>query len=966
MRFLPRVLVVCLLLVPITGCSEDPDTPIVSKIPKAPQRDYDKELTRLLEASRAAEPEIAALRKSHFEISESLALPAAKDRQGAVDWKARTRSFRQPEVALYEQRSQDPPEAKALATKFLKLCIEASVLGNAPAKELEALASAVITTGSKDPMIEAYAYLMRPFPEDVKLIAELQVQTQKLAEGLSEEDRGLNYEVQIRRFLLQLDTLNREGFAKTDLMTQADHMRQFTESMLRFIERVSEPEHYCSAWLHFEYYTRILMEGQKQAICRRIVQSEKTADWYKALAAAQILTDEGWDARGEGTSDQVSEDGWNVLRKKQAEARSLALLAWKIRPETPQPATLMEYLVGSGAEDEWGLRQWFQVAVHARFDHEESYTRFRHFMQPQWGGSDRELLSFARECIETARLDTRVPQMGLSLLWDLNIKNGMKGTIMRTEDTRAAVSLYAEKVLLAIEKGEYLWTNVSVWQESILQWLVESGNYPLAQKWLASMKEPFEEQAVAEAGGSLNRCKQVIAACTGPASEAAVPLVARIYGTKPIEPEELPALRAQLASLKSKDTSELTAALCHEIEIVFGQLESFETGAWTSLKFSPEMSGWQRIVAENWSAVDEQTLTMQSSGTSYVYPVARFEPPYMVDVEVQLLDPEGKTPNSPAFVFTGFEWAADPWQAESAYVGVNPGLNDAYARIGPNIRGYLYPPANSRHVRIKVWPEEVESTIDGSITNQGPTMGRFMTRIALGADPLKNEPTAYRFHNLRIRKLPYEPVIPVPAEDMDTYGQKVIDFDPSEPEGYIYQYQGHMSENQILKAIQTLETGVQKVARSGDMYAYLTDLYFRTGRYQDAWKACQLAPKYSNADFTVAYKVMLLACSEDPAIRNPQAALQAVPSANPDRIWRGALAQALAEAANGNMVAAKASLEGAAALAQDSLGRKEVAKYLAIIQRGEVPVLKEGDTSPPEAPTETPAEAPVETAPATP
>ncbi len=72
------------------------------------------------------------------------------------------------------------------------------------------------------------------------------------------------------------------------------------------------------------------------------------------------------------------------------------------------------------------------------------------------------------------------------------------------------------------------------------------------------------------------------------------------------------------------------------------------------------MSGWQRIVAENWSAVDEQTLTMQSSGTSYVYPVARFQPPYMVDVEVQLLDPEGKTPNSPAFVFTGFEWAADP------------------------------------------------------------------------------------------------------------------------------------------------------------------------------------------------------------------------------------------------------------------------------------------------------------------
>ncbi len=429
----------------MTGCNDDTDAPIVSKIPQAPQRDYEKELTRLLEASRAAEPEIGALRKSHFEISDSLTLPAGKDRAGAIDWKARTRSFRQPEVALYEQRSQDPPEAKALATKFLKLCIEASVQGNVPGQELVALASAVITTGSKDPMIEGYAYLMRPFPEDVKLINELQTQTEKLAQAISEDDRGLNYEVQIRRYLIVFDQLNREGFQKSDLMRQADHLRQFTESMLRFMERNSVPEHYCSAWLYFEYYTKILMEGQKQAICRRIVQSEKAADWYKALAAAEILTDEGWDARGNGTSDQVSEEGWNVLRKKQTEARMLALLAWKIRPETPQPATLMEYLVGTGVDDEWGLRQWFQVAVHARFDHEEAYTRFQHFMQPQWGGSDRELLSFARECIETARLDTRVPQMGLSQLWSQNFKNGMKASIMRNEEARVAVSLFAEK-----------------------------------------------------------------------------------------------------------------------------------------------------------------------------------------------------------------------------------------------------------------------------------------------------------------------------------------------------------------------------------------------------------------------------------------------------------------------------------------------------------------------------------------
>jgi hypothetical protein len=910
-------------------------------------------LTRLLEASRAAESEIAALRKSHFEISESLALPAAKDRAGAVDWKARTRSFRQPEVALYEQRTQDPPEAKSLATKFLKLCIEAAFSGNANDKELETLASAVITTGSKDPMIEAYAYLMRPFPKDVVLITEFRKKSEELSQRLAEEDRGLNYEVQMRRLLIELDQLDRDGLEKTNSNEQVEHLRQFTESMVRMIERASEPENHCQAWLHTEYYSKVFSKGQKQAFYRRVVQSEKTADWYKALAAASLLVDEGWEARNSRNAENASEDGWKVFRQKIAQARSMALLAWKIQPETPQPATLMESVVGSGAEDDWGLRQWFQVAVHARFDHEAAYLTYKSFMQPQWGGSDRELLSFARECIASGRLDTRVPEMGLSQLWDLNYRHGMKSSVMRTEDARAAVSQYAEQALHAIEKKELIWTNLDLWNEPILQWLVEAGNYPLAQKWFNGCNVPFYKLGTAQSGGSLDRCQQIIAACTGPASDIAEPLVARIYGGKPLEPGELPELREKITALKSKDTSELTGALCHEMEIVIGQHETFESGAWTPLKFNPEMAGWQRIVSDQWAVIDEQTLTMQSSEASYVYPVARFQPPYMVEVEVQFFDPEGKTPNSAAALMTGFEWMTENWYGNAAIMKLTPNLIDAHATIG-GMRGMVsYPAGPSRHLRIKVWPEEVECTVAGSITNQGQSLGQFMTRVALGVPPHEVGPTAYRFHNLRIRKLPYEAVIPIPEKEMDTYGQRVIDFDPTEPEGYVYQHSGHMYNNNIPAAIKTLETAVQKVARKGEMYANLTELYFQSGRYQDAWNASLESPKHSIAAMSHAYRVMLLACSDDPNIRNPQAALENVESARPDWFWQGALAKSLAEAANGEMDAAKASMETAVQMAAErGNGRKEVAKFAEIIRRGEVPILKEGGISPPETSAE--------------
>lgn len=944
MNSLSRTLIVCLCLTGLFSCnsSTTPTTQVSPGLPQAPQKDYTKELQRLLEAARAAEPEIAALRKSHFEISESLTLPATKDRPEAINWKERFLKFRGEELKTYEQRSQDSPEAKSLATKFLGQCIDASVRSDSPANQIEALASAVITTGSQDPMVETYAYLVRSFPQEPAPVVELRKKTEALSQRVTPDDRGLNYDVQLRRLLIQLDNWTLDGLEKTSSMEQVEHIRQLTESLVRFLERASAAEHYCVAWSYTEYYSDVLTAGQKQAFYRRVVQSEKAADWYKALAGAKILVAEGWEARGTGVSSTVSEEGWKVLQEKLVDARQLALLSWKLGPETPQPAAQMEHLVGAGADDEWGLRQWLQVAVHTKFDHEEAYTYYTNYMLPQWGGSDRALLQFARECVETGRLETRVPQLGLGQLWNQNFTHGMRTSVMRTEDARATVSLFAEQALIAIQKKEQLWVNVDDWNEAILAWLVEAGNYPLAKNWLDNCGAPFDKQGMARAGGRLDRSQQLIAACTGPASDVAIPLVASLYGEKIPDAADLPQLREKIADLKAKDPGELTGQLCHEMETIVGQYETFESGAWTDFRFTPDMAGWQRMLADQWAVVDEQTLTMTSSGSSYVYPVARFRPPYMVEVEVQAFDPQGKTLNSAAYLMAGFEWSGDSWNGDMVHIGVNPDLRDAYGTVNHHLIGFSYPQTTSRHIRIKVWPEEAECSIEGAIANQAAAAGHVMTRVAIGTHALKNDPTAYRFHNFRIRKLPYEAPIPVPVEEMDTYGQRVIDFDPTEPEGYEYQYSGHMYENNIPEAVATLEKGIQKVRRPGEMYTHLAELYLRTGRVKEAWKASHDAQKYSSSPYHHAVRVMLLACAEDSAIRDPKAALEGVALTMSDRTWQGALAQSLAQAANQQMDAAKVSLETASKLAErHPNGQTEIARYSEMIHRGEVPVIKE-------------------------
>lgn len=714
------------------------------------QPDGSAEIDRLLKLARAADGEIAELRKTHLKMSEALTLPAEKDRPGAINWRQRMLDFRMRELAIYRKRTKDSPQIKAAVEEFLTLTFNGAVSGKPDVLKLEAMTNGLVAN-CRDPITASYSRLVRPFSSQIELLKIQRGEVELLIKRVPASDRGLAYDVNLRRVLIQINQT--EGMTPPS-RDQAVQRKAFSDSLVRFLELAPLPGDFDSAWTYANVRLEGLARPQLLEVLRHILQSPKVPDWYKLNVAIKALEAEGWEARGEGTADSVTDAGRKTFADKLEQARRLALLAWKMQPESPVPATHLEQLVGSGAQDEWGLRQWFQAAIHTDFENAKAYEVYIHFMQPKWGGSHEELVRFGRECVETKRLDTQVPEIGLRVFKSLETSRSPRTPLMANPDARDAIGNFAQQVLQAIQEKAPLSIDLDDCNEQTLVWLIESGNYTLAKTWREKCPAPFSDSGMANAGGRLDRSDQWIAVCTGAASEVAIPLAQALYVTNDFSPSDLPGFRQRIADIRKQDSSELAEKLCREMETIIGQYQTFESGQWVDFKFTPGMPGWQGLVAEEWKLVDEQTVTVQSDFKAILSPVMRFRAPYAVEVDVQPFDPAGRTFNSLAFLTVGLEWASvEGAKARPSGIAISPNLLETLAYTDMSTQVTKLPPAASRKLRIRVGVDDVECTVDGTVLGQAAVPGKVLTRIGFGSPPWSDAPTTSRFHQFRVQKL---------------------------------------------------------------------------------------------------------------------------------------------------------------------------------------------------------------------
>ena len=114
-----------------------------------------------------------------------------------------------------------------------------------------------------------------------------------------------------------------------------------------------------------------------------------------ALAAAYI--DYAWQARGNGTADQVTPEGWRLFQARIDQAANTLMEAAKLEAKCPQWYVEFEIVGRAKGLDQQQLREIFDKAVAFAPDYYYVYQEEATSLLPKWGGKPGDTEAFAEE-----------------------------------------------------------------------------------------------------------------------------------------------------------------------------------------------------------------------------------------------------------------------------------------------------------------------------------------------------------------------------------------------------------------------------------------------------------------------------------------------------------------------------------------------------------------------------------------
>jgi WD40 repeat protein len=153
------------------------------------------------------------------------------------------------------------------------------------------------------------------------------------------------------------------------------------------------------------------LEPHAAEVLAALAAGPKVDRWMVCILTAEKHLSIGWAARGGGMASTVTQEGWEIFHARLQAARVLLVEAWKLHPEYPEAAAQMiKVTLNLGGVAGESPRFWFDEAVKAEFDYNPAYSQYITSLTPRWGGSVPAMLNFGKECADTQRFDTLVPE----------------------------------------------------------------------------------------------------------------------------------------------------------------------------------------------------------------------------------------------------------------------------------------------------------------------------------------------------------------------------------------------------------------------------------------------------------------------------------------------------------------------------------------------------------------------------
>ncbi|MEP6662155.1 MAG: hypothetical protein ABJC04_00700 [Verrucomicrobiota bacterium] len=126
------------------------------------------------------------------------------------------------------------------------------------------------------------------------------------------------------------------------------------------------------------------------------------------VIAASYYREWGWQARGSGYSDSVTETKAKLFEERLTKAKEILEEAWKQDQTDPFICKQLMDIAGSiGSPDEMDL--WFRRGKKVDPAYYALYLCQLHYLHPQWYGSEEEMINFGRKCLTEGNWNGLIP-----------------------------------------------------------------------------------------------------------------------------------------------------------------------------------------------------------------------------------------------------------------------------------------------------------------------------------------------------------------------------------------------------------------------------------------------------------------------------------------------------------------------------------------------------------------------------
>jgi hypothetical protein len=300
----------------------------------------------------------------------------------------------------------------ALRLWAYQICDEGSVASGPEFKVMRASTAQALKDGCDDPLIMYIAIRSDRISENL-LVREPHAEFYaRIINGLAQHPYPPMRQVLI--FTRGAEAIGNIG--ETQLTPELK--RKEMEWLAKAVDKI--PEMDLGGIDRYEFYAGIdhLLEGyrsatgdRKQGYDRIAAALDKNSS-KKGIIPLQVkgsfYVDWAWDARGIRHADKVTESGWKFFSERLGIAREALEDAWS--QDSTDPAvcrTMINVAAGECARDE--MEVWFERGKKINPAYYELYATKLNFIQPQWGGSDEEMLALGRACVKEGLWADTIP-----------------------------------------------------------------------------------------------------------------------------------------------------------------------------------------------------------------------------------------------------------------------------------------------------------------------------------------------------------------------------------------------------------------------------------------------------------------------------------------------------------------------------------------------------------------------------